>query len=138
MEIQIFEGDLLDQDVEVIVNAWNRNIIPGGYCSRMEFRVLSSDAVVLLHSASLASWGRFRLAVPLPRGQADCRTRRSYTLLGSACGGDHPIRLLREVPEAVGSAEIQFPGICDSRTGGIAKFGASGLRVWDLSRSKCV
>lgn len=22
------EGDLLDQDVEVIVNAWNRNIIP--------------------------------------------------------------------------------------------------------------
>lgn len=28
MEIQIVDGDLLDQDVEVIVNAWNRNIIP--------------------------------------------------------------------------------------------------------------
>jgi O-acetyl-ADP-ribose deacetylase (regulator of RNase III) len=26
--IQICEGDLLDQDVEVIVNAWNRNIFP--------------------------------------------------------------------------------------------------------------
>ena len=26
--ITIVEGDLLDQDVEVIVNAWNRNIIP--------------------------------------------------------------------------------------------------------------
>jgi hypothetical protein len=26
--IKIVEGDLLDQDVEVIVNAWNRNIIP--------------------------------------------------------------------------------------------------------------
>lgn len=25
---QIREGDLLDQDVDVIVNAWNRNIIP--------------------------------------------------------------------------------------------------------------
>ena len=25
---EIIEGDLLDQDVEVIVNAWNRNIIP--------------------------------------------------------------------------------------------------------------
>jgi hypothetical protein len=24
----VVEGDLLDQDVEVIVNAWNRNIIP--------------------------------------------------------------------------------------------------------------
>jgi O-acetyl-ADP-ribose deacetylase len=28
MDIEIVEGDLLDQDVEVIVNAWNRNIIP--------------------------------------------------------------------------------------------------------------
>lgn len=27
-EIQIVEGDLLDQDVEVIVNAWNRNLFP--------------------------------------------------------------------------------------------------------------
>lgn len=28
MEIRITDGDLLDQDVDVIVNAWNRNIIP--------------------------------------------------------------------------------------------------------------
>jgi O-acetyl-ADP-ribose deacetylase len=28
MNIRIVEGDLLDQDVEVIVNAWNRNLIP--------------------------------------------------------------------------------------------------------------
>jgi O-acetyl-ADP-ribose deacetylase (regulator of RNase III) len=28
MDIQIVEGDLLEQDVDVIVNAWNRNIIP--------------------------------------------------------------------------------------------------------------
>lgn len=28
MQLQITDGDLLDQDVEVIVNAWNRNIIP--------------------------------------------------------------------------------------------------------------
>lgn len=28
MNCVIVEGDLLDQDVEVIVNAWNRNIIP--------------------------------------------------------------------------------------------------------------
>ena len=28
MKIEIVEGDLLDQDVDVIVNAWNRNIIP--------------------------------------------------------------------------------------------------------------
>ena len=28
MNIQIVEGDILDQEVEVIVNSWNRNIIP--------------------------------------------------------------------------------------------------------------
>ena len=26
--VEVVEGDLLDQDVEVLVNAWNRNIIP--------------------------------------------------------------------------------------------------------------
>ena len=28
MKLQVIQGDLLDQNVEVIVNAWNRNIIP--------------------------------------------------------------------------------------------------------------
>ena len=28
LQVEAIEGDLLDQDVEVIVNAWNRNIIP--------------------------------------------------------------------------------------------------------------
>ena len=28
MDVRIVDGDLLDQDVEVIVNAWNRNVIP--------------------------------------------------------------------------------------------------------------
>ena len=28
MKVTVIEGDLLDQDVDVIVNAWNRNIIP--------------------------------------------------------------------------------------------------------------
>jgi len=28
LRAEIIEGDLLDQDVDVIVNAWNRNIIP--------------------------------------------------------------------------------------------------------------
>lgn len=28
MRVTIVEGDLLDQDVDVIVNAWNRNVLP--------------------------------------------------------------------------------------------------------------
>lgn len=28
MELRVIDGDLLDQDVQVIVNPWNRNLIP--------------------------------------------------------------------------------------------------------------
>jgi O-acetyl-ADP-ribose deacetylase len=28
MDLRLIDGDLLDQDVDVIVNAWNRNLIP--------------------------------------------------------------------------------------------------------------
>ncbi|MCW3054067.1 MAG: Appr-p processing enzyme family domain protein, partial [Chthonomonadales bacterium] len=28
MQVEVVQGDLLSQPVEVIVNAWNRNIIP--------------------------------------------------------------------------------------------------------------
>lgn len=28
MKVTVVEGNLLDQDVDVIVNAWNRNVIP--------------------------------------------------------------------------------------------------------------
>ncbi len=28
MRVEIVEGDLLDQQTEAIVNAWNRNILP--------------------------------------------------------------------------------------------------------------
>lgn len=28
MNVTVMQGDLLEQDVDVIVNAWNRNIIP--------------------------------------------------------------------------------------------------------------
>ena len=28
MQVEVVQGDLLDQDVEVIVNAWNRNVVP--------------------------------------------------------------------------------------------------------------
>lgn len=28
MKIQVVQGDLLDQNVDAIVNAWNRNITP--------------------------------------------------------------------------------------------------------------
>ncbi len=68
---KIVEGDLLDQPVEVIVNAWNRNIIPwwllvpqgvsgaikrrGGY---QPFRELARFGPIALGDAMLTSAGK--------------------------------------------------------------------------------
>ena len=71
LTIHIVEGDLLDQNVEVIVNAWNRNIIPwwlllpqgvsraikqrGGY---EPFRELAKHGVIPLGEAVHTTAGR--------------------------------------------------------------------------------
>ena len=73
MHLRVVEGDLLDQDVEVIVNAWNRNIIPwwlllpqgvsgaikrrGGYAP---FRELGRYGPIPLGGAVLTGAGRLR------------------------------------------------------------------------------
>ncbi len=68
---EIVKGDLLDQEVEVIVNAWNRNLIPwwlllpqgvsgaikkrGGYAP---FRALARAGIMPLGSAVLTGAGK--------------------------------------------------------------------------------
>jgi len=71
MHLTIVNGDLLDQDVEVIVNAWNRNIIPwwlllpqgvSGAIKRRAgtspFRELARHGAMPLGSAIATSAGR--------------------------------------------------------------------------------
>lgn len=71
MKLHITEGDLLDQPVEVIVNAWNRNIIPcwlllpqgvSGAIKRragtLPFREVGRHGAIPLGGAVLTSAGR--------------------------------------------------------------------------------
>jgi O-acetyl-ADP-ribose deacetylase len=71
MTVQCIEGDLLDQPTDVIVNAWNRNIIPwwlllpqgvSGAIKRragtMPFRELARHGAIPLGHAVLTSAGR--------------------------------------------------------------------------------
>lgn len=71
MQVSLVRGDLLDQDVDVIVNAWNRNVIPwwllvpqgvsraikrrAGYAP---FRELARVGLIPLGGAVLTSAGR--------------------------------------------------------------------------------
>src|SRR4029453_8935562 len=71
MRFRVVDGDLLDQEVDAIVNAWNRNVIPwwllipqgvsraikrrGGYSP---FRELQRQGAIPLGRAVLTSAGR--------------------------------------------------------------------------------
>ena len=73
MNLRVIDGDLLDQDVEVIVNAWNRNLFPwwillpqgvsgaikrrGG---REPFRELARMSLIPLGGAVVTGPGRLR------------------------------------------------------------------------------
>ncbi|MEZ6047419.1 MAG: macro domain-containing protein [Planctomycetaceae bacterium] len=71
MQVEIVEGDLLDQQVDVIVNAWNRNIfpwwllLPQGVSGAIKqraglepFRELAKLPMIPLGEARLTSAGR--------------------------------------------------------------------------------
>ncbi|MEY3213361.1 MAG: O-acetyl-ADP-ribose deacetylase [Pseudomonadota bacterium] len=71
MELQIVHGDLLDQEVDVLVNAWNRNILPwwlllpqgvSGAIKRRAgldpFRELARHGLIPLGGAVLTGAGR--------------------------------------------------------------------------------
>jgi O-acetyl-ADP-ribose deacetylase (regulator of RNase III) len=71
MEPSVVHGDLLDQDVEVIVNAWNRNVIPWWLlipqgvsgaikrrAGREPFRELARHGPIPLGGAVLTSAGK--------------------------------------------------------------------------------
>lgn len=73
MNITVVHGDLLDQDVDVIVNAWNRNIIPwwlllpqgvSGAIKRRggtgPFKELRKNGAIPLGGAVLTSAGKLR------------------------------------------------------------------------------
>ncbi|MDR3636962.1 MAG: macro domain-containing protein [Isosphaeraceae bacterium] len=71
IDLEVFDGDLLDQDVDVIVNAWNRNILswwlllPQGVSGAIKkrggsgpFKELRRHGVIPLGGAVATSAGR--------------------------------------------------------------------------------
>ena len=60
MEPQTVEGDLLDQDVDVIVKAWNRNINPRWLLLTQRVSEQSRREPGMIHSAGYVKWVPFR------------------------------------------------------------------------------
>ncbi len=112
MNITVVEGDLLDQDVDVIVNAWNRNIIPwwlllpqcvSGAIKRRggNRRVQNGSAILHAEMDAVENAGRLKAS--------DYRRAVLYSTL-SPCDMCSGMTLLYRIPRVVVGENRTFRG----------------------------
>jgi O-acetyl-ADP-ribose deacetylase (regulator of RNase III) len=135
--VEVVQGDLLDQDVDVIVNAWNRNIIPwwlllpqgvsgaikrrGGYAPFIE---LSKHGAIPLGEAVLTRAGKLPFKAIIHVAGISMWWRSSERSVRDSCV--NAIKLADE--HAFGS--IAFPLI------GAGTGGGSAHRVLDMMKDE--
>ncbi len=124
--IKTIEGDLLDQDVEVIVNAWNRNVIPwwlllpqgvSGAIKRragyQPFRELARKGPVPLGGAVQTGAGRLPFKAIIHVAGINLLWRSSESAIRSC------VRSALKIAGESGYRSIAFPLIA-AGTGGVA------------------
>lgn len=138
MRLQEVEGDLLDQPVEVIVNSWNRNVIPwwlllpqgvSGAIKRRggtaPFREVARHGSMPLGSAVLSSAGRLPFRAIIHVAGIDLLWRASeMSIRGSA-------RSAIELVNREGFASVAFP-IIGAGSGGMNEARARTLLLDEL------
>lgn len=116
MQVEVTEGDLLDQPVEVIVNTWNRNIIPwwlllpqgvsGAIKKRggtQPFRELAKFGPIPLGHAVLTSAGRLPFLGIIHVAGINMWWRASEKSIRQS------VRSAMEIVEREGFASVAFP-----------------------------
>ena len=97
MNAQLVHGDLLDQEVDVIVNAWNRNIIP--------WWLLLPQGV---SGGDQAPWRHWPLQGTCQARLFSSRRRSAHLSGPTAIQGDHPRRRNQHAVAGVG---VVYPGV---------------------------
>ncbi len=141
-EVELTTGDLLKQDVEVIVNAWNRNIIPwwlllpqgvsGAIKKRAgyePFRELAKLGPIPLGGAVVTSAGRLPFKAIIHVAGISIWWRSSEFSIRESCR--NAMRLAREH----GYASIAFP-LVGAGTGGSSIESSERLMLDQLSMEK--
>ncbi len=140
MDAQVTTGDLLDQKVDAIVNAWNRNIIPwwlllpqgvSGAIKRRAglapFRELGRFGPIPLGDAVLTSAGRLPFRAIIHVAGIDGFWRASeYSIRRS-------VRSAVAIAEQQGYQSIAFP-VIGSGSGNFSRAGALEFMLDELSR----
>ncbi|MEQ1948335.1 MAG: macro domain-containing protein [Bryobacteraceae bacterium] len=128
MQVHVTEGDLLDQPVEVIVNAWNRNMIPwwlllpqgvSGAIKRrggiQPFREVARHGPIPLGGAVLTSAGRLPFRGIIHVAGIDMWWRSSeYSVR-------HSVRNTMKLVSQMNFASVAFPLIGAGSGGGSAE-----------------
>ena len=138
--IEVVEGDLFNQDVEVIVNAWNRNIIPwwlllpqgvSGAIKRRAgkapFREVAKHGSILLGGAVLTSAGKLPFKAIMHVAGIKMLWRASERSIRDSVR--NAIQLAREH----GLQSIAFP-LIGAGSGGFNQDRAKALMLDELSK----
>ncbi len=141
-QTEVVEGDLLDQDVEVIVNAWNRNIIPwwlllpqgvSGAIKRRAgwapFRELGRHGPIRLGGAVLTSAGRLPFRAIIHVAGINMLWRASERSIRDS------VRNALQLARDKGFHSIAFP-LIGAGSGGFSKEGAKTIMLAELARSE--
>lgn len=139
MQAELVRGDLLDQPVEVIVNAWNRNIIPwwlllpqgvSGAIKRRggtaPFRELARHGPIALGEAVLTGAGRLPFRGIIHVAGIDMLWRASERSIRRS------VASALELVVAQGFASVAFP-IVGAGSGGFAEEAALALMIDELA-----
>ncbi len=140
-EVEIVYGDLLHQQVEVIVNAWNRNFVPwwlllpqgvsgaikrhGGY---QPFRELAAFGMLKAGEARLTSVGRLPYKAIIHVAALSLFWRSSPEIIRSC------VTNALDIASTHGFASIAMP-LIGSGTGGVARATAQSMILEAAHRS---
>ena len=140
MEVVVVKGDLLDQDVDVIVNAWNRNFIPwwlllpqgvsGAIKKRgglAPFRELRRFGLIPLGGAVLTSAGRLPFKGIVHVAGINAFWRASERSVRDS------VRNAVAVAQEHGFRSIAFP-LIGSGSGGLSPERVKGIMLEELGR----
>lgn len=140
--VEVVQGDLLDQDVDVIVNAWNRNIIPWWLllpqgvsgaikrcCGYAPFRELAKHGAIPLGEAVLTGAGKLPFKAIIHVAGISMWWRSSERSVRDSCV--NAIKLANE--HAFGS--IAFP-LIGAGTGGGSAHQVLDMMKEELSRAE--
>lgn len=141
MRVDIVEGDLLDQDVAVIVNAWNRNVIPWwlllpqGVSRAIKkrgglepFRELSRMGPIPLGGAVVTGPGRLPFQAIIHVAGINLLWRASERSIRDC------VRNALEIVDAHGWPSVAFP-VIGAGSGGFGEAGARGFMLEELEAS---